>query len=199
MRNIKLIVKILNLRVMKTAILVFVISFSFITILNAQDSLTRKRANPRFWFKLYDEGHKLSVRLYEVKDSSILVSKTSRISDYYSGNFKVNQLNINFIKNIRYRNAHNTIFGIMIGAAAGLAVGAIIGQSEVTTTGWFGSTAQEKANWDMFGCTLMGGCAGAVFSQIKVKISLNGSPTYYTKYKTRLERKSVRYKYLSGK
>jgi len=185
---------------MKTAILVFIISLSCITILNAQDSLTRKRANPRFWFKLYDEGHKLSVRLYEAKDSSLLVSKTSRIADYCSGNFEIKQLDVRNINSIWYWNAHNTLIGVLIGAATGLLVGVVIGQFEVDDEpGWFSLSAREKAKGDMIAGTLFGGCAGAVVSQIKIKIPLYGSYVNYAQNKSLMEEKSIKYKYLSGK
>ena len=194
----------MNLRVMKTAILVFIISLSCITMLNAQDSLTRKRANPHFWFKLYDDVPRkplLRVKLYEVKDSSLVISKTSRIADYSTGNFEATEVYINDIKAIRYRNTHNTIIGVLIGTASGLLVGAIIGSTEVDSPSgsWFYSSAGTKAKEDMIGCALMGGCAGAVLSQIKIKIPLYGNSINYSKYKNKLEKKSVRYKYLSGR
>jgi len=177
----------------------FLIVISCLETSYAQDSLSRRRANPRFWIKVYDERKKLSVRLYEVGDSFLAASKTSKVANYYTRNFESIQLNANRIKSIWYWNTHNTLIGILIGSASGFLVGAIIGSKEESDpAGWFSSTAAEKARGDMIGCTIIGGLAGGVFSQIKIKIPIYGNPINYNKYKSRLEKRSVKHKYLSG-
>ena len=75
-----------------------------INMLNAQDSLSNKRVNPQFWISVYSNPNldsnstKIVCRLYEVKDSSIVISKSSKLSDYYAGKFEVAQFNFNQIR-----------------------------------------------------------------------------------------------------
>jgi hypothetical protein len=133
--------------------------------------------------------------------SLLVVSKASRLIDYKIGNFEVTEIKINLIKDSWYWNTHSTFFGILIGAALGLALGAIIGQDEEDDTygSWFYESAETKAHWDMIGCTVIGGAAGALFSQFKIRIPINGSLANYNKYKSTLEKRSVKYKYFTLK
>jgi hypothetical protein len=62
-------------------------------ILCAQDSLSNKRVNPQFWVSAYSNPNldsstiKIVCKLFEVKDSSIVISKSSKLSDYYTGKY----------------------------------------------------------------------------------------------------------------
>jgi len=192
---------------MKTVMIYSVFFFCSHCILYSQDSLSSKRANPQFWFSVYNNPSldssttKIVARLYEVKDSSIVISKSSMLADYYRDNFEVRQLNFNDIKSISYRNSHNIFIGILAGGLSGLLVGALIGQGEEDDdpSGMFPFTAEEKASGDMILGTAIGIGVGALASFMNVSIPIKGRYNNYVKNKTLLEKKSVKSKYLSGK
>ncbi len=171
-------------------------------ILYAQDSLSNKGVQPRYWIKLYVDSPRISTRLFEVKDSALIISKTSRLSDYYNGNFEVSELNISHIKSVRYLNTNNVMAGMTLGGVAGIIAGFILGaQEEDSPASWFGSgrTAESKAAEDIFTGAIIGVGLGALVGSFKIKIPINGNPINYSKYKTHLEKQSVKYKYLSIK
>lgn len=186
------------------ALLIFVLYG--INVVNAQDSLSNNKVNPQFWFTVYSNPGldssttKIVSKLYEVKDSSVVISKSSKLAEYYKGNFEVMQLNYNQIKSISYRNSHNIFIGMLVGGLSGLLAGAIIGQGEEDDdpSGMFSQTAAEKANNDMVVCTGIGIGIGALASFMNVSIPIKGRYINYAKNKTLLEKKSVKSKYLSG-
>jgi len=168
----------------------------------AQDSLSMKRIKPSFWVDLYANDKKVMTKLYEVKDSSLVISKTSRLVDYQIGNFEPTELNIRQIKSIKYWNSNNIFVGMVSGAIAGIVVGALIGKSEEDSPdSWLfsGRSAESKALEDIVGGALIGAGAGALAGLIRISIPLNGSYANYSKYKSKLEERSVKYKYFSGR
>ena len=191
---------------MKTMIISSVILFSNLIFLQAQDSLTTKRVNPQFWLRIYNDStlqgktSRMMCRLYEVKDSSLLVSKTSRLADYRKGNFEIMTQNYGMINYISYRNSNNVFLGMVLGGLSGLAVGAVVGQREEDDPegAWFYMSAQEKAAGDMISCTLIGIGIGALLGTIKMTIPIHGRHENYMKSKKDLEKISVKIKYLSG-
>jgi hypothetical protein len=192
---------------MKTIIIYSLSLFCSHCILYAQDSLSAKRVNPQFWVSVYSNPNldssttKIVCKLYEVKDSSVFISKTSKLSDYYTGNFDVVQFNFNQIKSISYRNRNNIFIGIMAGGLSGLLVGALIGQGEEDDdpSGMLPLTAEEKATGDMILGAAIGIGVGALASFMNVSIPIKGRYNNYTKNKMLLEKKSIKSKYLSGK
>lgn len=170
--------------------------------MNAQDTLTRKRVHPVFWFVLYNDTLKSPMRLYEIKDSVMVISKSGKLADYYTGNYEVKPLKISPIKTIKIWNSNNVYLGMLLGGISGIIVGAIIGSNEVDSPEtWLshGKSAENKAAEDMIGGALIGVGAGALLGGlIKIRIPLNGSLANYGMYKKRLEKKSVKYKYFSG-
>jgi len=169
-------------------------------IMNAQNTSTRKRVHPYFWFVLYNDTLKGSMRLYEIKDSVLVISKSSKLADYYTGNYEVKPLKISPIKTIKIWNSNNIYLGMLLGGITGIIVGAIIGSNEVDSPdSWFGpgQSAENKAAGDMIGGALIGAGAGTLLGLIKVTIPINGSQTNYDMHKKSLEKMSVKHKYLS--
>jgi len=184
---------------MKTGPIILLFLLYSADVLNAQDSLSKKRINPHFWYMLYNETHRISGKLYDVKDSFIIISNSGRLSDYQKTIFESKQININSIRTIWYWDRSNFHLSILLGALSGFVIGAIVGlQEEDDPSGIIAFTSGEKAIGDMVLGTAIGFGAGALIGSIKVRIPINGVGSNYSKYKSRLEKKSIRYNYLSG-
>ena len=171
-----------------------------LSILYAQDTLNQQRVQPRYWITLNNNSPRISTRLFEVKDSSLVISKTSKLSEYYIRNFTVSELNINQIKSVRYLNTNNVTAGMVLGGLAGMLVGVVIGTNEEDSPDSFlgsGQTAESKAAGDIFYGAIIGAGIGALVGSFRIKIPLNGNPADYSRYKSLLEKQSVKYKYLS--
>ena len=187
---------------MKTFLTTVIILMLSHNIMNAQDTLTRKRVHPSFWFVMYNDTHKSPMKLYEIKDSVMVISKSGKLADYYTGNYEVKVLNISPIKTIKIWNSNNVFVGMLLGGISGTIVGAIIGSKEVDDPDFWifhGQSAESKAAGDIIGCALIGVGAGALAGLIKIRIPLNGSLANYGLYKKKLGKKSIKYKYFSSK
>jgi hypothetical protein len=160
-----------------------------------------KRVQPRFWIYLDKDTPKISTRLFEVKDSALVISKSSLLKVYYDGNYLTDEINIKNIKTIRYLNTNNIITGMVLGGLAGILVGAVIGSNEEDSPDSFlgpGPTAGEKAMGDIFTGALVGIGIGTLVGSFRIKIRINGNVADYSKHKSHLEKDSVKKKYLSS-
>ena len=187
---------------MKKILIVSIVMVFIPGMMNAQDSTLRKRVNPHMWYTLYNNAHREQAKLFEAQDSFLMVSKSGRLSDYYSGNFETTPLKITLVESVLFWNRHNLLLGMLAGAVTGFVIGNIVGQSEKDDPeySFFYTSAREKAQGDMIAGTFLGCAIGALCGTlIKVEIPIHGSFDNYNKNKARLEKRSIKYKYLSGK
>jgi hypothetical protein len=135
-----------------------------------------------------------------VKDSSLVISKTSKLSDFYKNNFELREIPVSDIKTVRFLNTNNLIAAMTLCGIAGGIAGIIRGANEEDSpSSFFGSgrTAESKAAEDVFYGVIIGVGFGTLLGSIKIKIPINGNNSGFIKYKARLEKESVKYKYLS--
>jgi hypothetical protein len=97
---------------------------SFPSLQAQKDSLVLNKFY-RTWI-VPEQGRKtISGVLYEIGDSSVLVSNSPRRQDYYNTNFFVNELDVKNIKEIKVRRQGKG-FAILAGAISGMVVGGFI-------------------------------------------------------------------------
>jgi len=139
--------------------------------------------------------------LYEVKDSSILVSNSLLVREYTSGRFKSADLHINTIEKIRIRKKNKVGKAALIGGISGFVIGAIIGYAEgddpPCSTGYWGGgcesyTAGQKALINGASFAIVGGGIGALVGLIKIKIPINGNIENFNNSKNRLKEYSIK-------
>jgi len=162
--------------------------------LNAQDSIQKIKIY-RTWVSLNSEPFKIKGVLYEIKDSSILVSSSVVIHDYSTDRFEMVELHINNIETIKNRRNNNIGKGVLIGAITGFAVGGLIGlisgDDPPCTAGlacifYPSLSAEEKALMAGVPLAVGGAGIGALIGSIKVKIPINGSINSYNRNKNKL-------------
>ena len=171
-----------------------------INSLNAQDTIQKNKIY-RTWVSLNSEPFKIKGVLYEIKDSSILVSNSVLIKDYSTDRFRVANLYINEIETIKIRRNNNIGKGVLIGAITGFAVGGLIGlmsgdDPPCPSGSWFcfRFSAEEKALMAGVPLAVSGAGIGALFGSIKVKIPINGSINSYNRNKNKLREYSIKKK-----
>ena len=160
--------------------------------LNAQDTIQKIKIY-RTWVSLNSEPFKIKGVLYEIKDSSILVSSSVVIQDYSTDKFEIVKLHINNIETIKTRRNNNIGRGVLIGAITGFAVGSLIGlisgdDPPCPSGSWicFRYSAGEKALMAGVPLAVGGAGIGALIGSIKVKIPINGSINSYNRNKNKL-------------
>ncbi len=180
------------LGVIKYSIMKYINVFALIVLccinsLNAQDTIQKIKIY-RTWVSLNSEPFKIKGVLYEIKDSSILVSSSVVIQDYSTDKFEIVKLHINNIETIKTRRKNNIGRGVLIGAITGFAVGCFIGliDGDDPPNTFLGMTAEEKALFAGVPLAVGGAGIGALIGSIKVKIPINGSINSYNRNKNKL-------------
>jgi hypothetical protein len=159
--------------------------------LNAQDTVQKIKIY-RTWVSLNSEPFKIKGVLYEIKDSSILVSSSVVIHDYSTDRFEMVELHINNIETIKTRRNNNIVKGFLIGAITGFAVGGFIGLELMEESPCQGSgfcphfKPVEKALISGVPLAVGGAGIGALIGSIKIKIPINGSINSYNRNKNKL-------------
>jgi len=177
---------------MKYLIVIALIVLCCINSVHAQDTVQKKKIY-RTWVSLNSEPFKSKGVLYEMKDSSILITSPSVIRDPSIGRSEVVQLYIDDIETIRTRKNNRVGKGILIGAVTGFAVGAMIGLISGDDPPCSGSffcfhfTAGDKAILAGVPLSVAGAGIGALVGSIKVQIPINGSINNYNKNKDKLK------------
>jgi len=185
---------------MKVITVIVLTTLCCLNSLSAQDTVLKHRIY-RAWLSLNSTPFKTKGVLYEVGDSSIIISSALVMKDYSAGSFQMAGFHINNIESIRIRRKNNIGKGILIGAMAGMAAGGLIGlisgddppcpQGSFVC---FRFTAGEKALIAGIPLAACGVGVGAAIGSIKVRIPINGNIDNYNKSKSRLKEYSLKKK-----
>jgi hypothetical protein len=177
---------------MKRMILIVVLVIPILS-LKSQERIERKKIYTARIKLMTDDPYILRRRvLFEVKDSSIVVSYERRISMIDDPN--LNEYAYNNIEAIRIGEKNRVSKGLLYGALTGIALGGIIGLSSGDDPpGWFAWTAEEKALiggiLGAFGGGLVGTGVGALAT---VNIPIHGNFNNFKKNKHILQERSYR-------
>lgn len=180
-------------------VVVFILLFCLYSI-NAQDTIQNNKIY-KTWVSLNSMPFKINGVLYEIKDSSILVSNSFMIKDYSADRFKITNLFINEIETIKIRRKNNIGRGILIGAISGIVFGSMLGMlsgDDPPCTGpdaWgceiFRQSAGGKALAGGVMFAFVGTGTGALIGSFKTKIPIKGSIRNYNSKKNKLREYSV--------
>jgi len=138
------------------------------------------------WISFNNQSKGLKGVLYEIRDSSILVSNSSLKADYLTGDFKVSNIDFKNIDYVSVRKKNRVLTGTIVGSVVGLA----------TAVGF----VRSAGGIDEFGGIIMllygtpaialGAGIGALASSFRIKIPINGSFENFKSNERRLERYS---------
>ena len=138
--------------------------------------------------------------LYAINDSCILISNSLLKRDYYSGNYEVSPISVNFIKTLTVRGDKDVGKGALIGFGAGVLLGAIVGLSQgddpkCTTSFYCGmksrTIAEEKALVGGIISGIIGASVGAIIGSTGKRFTINGSVDNYREYQNDLIQRSI--------
>lgn len=126
--------------------------------------------------------------LYEINDSSIMISNSLVKKDYSSGNFRLSDISYKNIDYIKLRAKNNVGKGALIGTISGLIIGGILGfgSGDDNPEGLFAMTAGEKAVLAGTGLAICGAAIGALCGLIQIKIPINGNLENFNRNKNKL-------------
>ena len=182
---------------MKFISVIAIIALCFLNSVNAQDTVQKNKIY-RTWITLNSEPFKTNGVLYEIKDSSILVSSSLVIRDYSTDRFETYKLHINDIDTVKIRRKNSIGSGVLIGAITGFAVGGLMGlrsdDPPCPEGSWFclRFTPGTKALLAGIPLSIGGAGVGAIIGSVKVNIPISGSIDNYNKNKNKLMKYSLK-------
>jgi len=170
---------------MKTIVVIIIIVF-YCGITYGQDSVVKKKIY-KTWLSLENDT-KLKGILYQVTDSSLIVSKSLVVSGRLSQSLNLEEIHFRDINFIYTKKKNATGNGALIGAGAGLLLGVVIGLSSGDDSGGFISfSAEEKAMMTGSALAILGAGLGALVGSVKMTIPINGNHTKFNLNKGKLK------------
>lgn len=141
------------------------------------------------WVTSMNNSFKYKGVLYEVNDSSITLSSSVEINDYFENNPETMTFQVINIKNISTRRKRNTVRGIWIGAVSGFGAaflaGFIGGRGNINSGGMYTF---------FFGIPMaaIGAGVGAIIGSIPFSIPIQGDMNRYNLRRKMLEKRSLK-------
>ena len=184
-------------------ILLCIIVLCFYYSLNAQKDSTSHWSEKdekgfkiyKTWISLNNDSETVKGALYNITDSSLLVSSSLIKQDYTTGNFQITKLNFTNVDLVKVRSKNRVVKGALIGTVAGFFLGAMLGLIEGDDNPedvYFPSTAAQHAMENGFILAIGGAGIGSLCGSIKIKIPINGSIGNFNSNKRKLEKFAVR-------
>jgi hypothetical protein len=152
-------------------------------------SATQKSGPPSsfVWVHFFNNSRTGKSLVQEVSDSAISLKPVIKRSVTLPKSQKLNVIHYENIRVVKFNKPGN----IVIGALAGMVIGAVIGASQGDDTwsdggGWFSKpqNSMEKAITNGIGIGIVGGMVGS----IKIPLNINGDLKKFTKHKKRLKK-----------
>jgi hypothetical protein len=159
----------------------------------AQENIRNEPGIFKTWISLYNGKSRLTGVLYEIKDSSILISNSLLKQDFVNGNFKITSIDFKNIDNISIRGKNNLLIGSIVGAAAGIAGAVGIARG-------IGGKDEFLGAFILAGTPVMilGTGLGVIIGSLRIRIPVNGNYENYRRNERRLERYSYLQEYSGG-
>ena len=152
----------------------------------AQD-LGKEDNKYRVLLTLVNEPFEIDGVLYELKDSSLLMSNYKTYADFIIDNNPIIELKISNIELIEARKRNSIGMGIFLGAVSGFTVGGLIG---LTRGDDAEHTTGQKALIGGAGLAIPGALVGLLVGSVKVVIPLDGSFLKYKEQRQKLQQYS---------
>ena len=185
---------------MKSKIISFAFCLMFLIPIHqsrAQDSLFNKRIY-KVWLSPMDYGSEKIGVLFQNKESSIVLSNSTKRENYLNDQYTTTAYYIDNIEALQLRKVNNKKKGTLIGLAAGALIGAMMAnmimQSEPVGPTMYGPNSSYKAG-AIITAVLVAGAGtgiGAGVGGIRITIPINGDKKTYQEQRERLNKYALK-------
>jgi hypothetical protein len=175
----------------KYFIIVSILAGLIHTNCNAQYSTTRPY---KIWLELNNETKTKSGVLYNVTDSSLIITKSLKIKQFPVSNDQLAEYNISTIELIYKRKVNS----IGVGASSGAFIGAILGlvialESNSNSSGFQIFSDEEIILISSGGFATIGALIGTAVGTARYQIPINGKKERLEKHHEKLKKNSLLY------
>jgi hypothetical protein len=143
----------------------------------------------KVWVTLPDKPYEVNGTLYELRDSTLLVSHYKTFSEFIVDDSPTIELHINNIDLIETRKRNRIGMGILIGAVSGFTVGGLIGLTRAADAE---QTTGQKALIGGASLAIPGALVGLLVGSVKVVIPIEGSILKYKDQRLKLQKYSTK-------
>jgi len=150
------------------------------------------------WIKMKNKPHKMKGVLFEIRDSSIMVSNSLNREDYVNGQFDVLKVDIRMMDAIKIRTQNNGWKVANMGYYSGLLAGGVIGCVYFWSSPEGDDDVLVDSSMGAFLGTILGGIIGALIPE-NINITINGSQAQFEKNKNMLRSYSIKYNSMINK
>lgn len=182
---------------MKTLVLIPIIFFCILEAAHTQTDTFLINKSYRIWLSPMPKQKIRNKQglLFDVKDSSLIISDSRNKEDYYGSNFNVAEVNAKMIKKVFIRKTGAQGIGTAIGGVTGLLLGLSLGILQYTGGGTEGDRALQTGGIIIIPLlfTGLGVGIGATIGGMKIKIPIKGSQIKFDHYKDRLIAHSLKH------
>jgi Fibrobacter succinogenes major domain (Fib_succ_major) len=180
---------------MKTLVPIMIFILCIFQMSQAQNDSAITNKLYRAWLIPTHRGEGVEGVLYQVKDSSVVISNSLLRGDYLRGNYDVSEVNANKIKSIHIRRVGAQGVGVLAGGLTGAVIGIIVGLLQHTNHGTDADLHMQHVGMVVFPLlfTGMGVGIGAAAGGTKIKIPVGGSQAQYGLVRNKLDRYSLTY------
>ncbi len=183
---------------MKTKLLISIVLLFGVSYLYSQETKGKIKFY-RTWLESTYPTAVVEGVLYELKDSSIVLSNSANLDDYRYKNYTITEHMIKNISSIKVRKKSNISKGMFFGGLLGFAGGMILGFSlgddpkdHFIKTGRKRKKAATKAAFYSMVGTGGGMLIGAALGSMKITIPINKNVTKYRENKSRLKKYTIK-------
>jgi len=179
---------------MKMKLLVLFFAAFVMTVKSYGQENNKKQKFYNTWISFTNDSLKLKGILYELQDSSIIISNSLLIKNYPDGDFELTKIYIHEIEILKTRRTKNIGRGILIGAVSGIVIGGMIGLIDGDDPpSMFSWSAGDKATF--FGVFLggIGAVTGGTIGVVRVNFKINGNIQSYKSQKKKMQKYSLKY------
>ena len=145
--------------------------------------IDKKNNKYKVWLSLIDKPYEVNGVLYELKDSTILLSNYKTYSEFIIDNNPTIELGISNIDLIEVRKKNRLAKGIVLGAVSGFAVGSLIGLARGDDAE---SSGGEKAVKGGLSLAIPGALVGMLIGSVKISFPIEGSLLNFKSHKKEL-------------
>jgi len=190
---------------MKLTVLIIMSFILFSTSILSQESLILKKPIWETKVVLSSDTAIEHAAIFELKDSSIVISSATLKKDYLIGNYSIQKLYIPQIRMIQSKRRRGLLHGMVIGTGFGLLTGCLFAtmvrddrpciqdgslRNYFCEATW--TSAEDKVGPTVLIPTVLGMLAGGLFGSISFTIPIDGSIEKYNRNKKKLAKYSIK-------
>lgn len=151
----------------------------------------------KIWI-IYDWPKAVKGVLYDIKDSSVIISNTYKKLDYVNGNLNLSEYNYKNIDKIKIQREYSVGRAILIGTIVAIPIGAIIAYNTSKNNdsdSFLTLTREQSAVLGGLEFGALGAALGTIYGSFKINIPINRNEENFRNNKNKIKKYTILNRY----